>query len=324
MENKVYFGGEQGLYKGAIHFHTTWSDGSRQPVEAVRCYKDRGYSFVVWSDHDIFIDTKQYDSADFLTIGGMERGGLNPFFYENDNIGYHFGCIKDITVEVPQRYHHLEKFLYPQEWEGYWTVSDCIRRMKEHGNLVILNHPEWHMTRFDDILKFDYFAIEVFNYATEWSPSTSYGTAYLDHALQNGKRVFLTASDDAHAFQEKYQTKDYDGGWIVVNSPSLSESDIISNFKKGNYYASSGPEIYGLSVENGCLHVRCSPCQFIMFKSWPERSEFVCNRERNEPLTEASQVIKPHMDYIRVECIDFSGKTAWSNPVFLDRRATRE
>ena len=321
MEDKIYFGSEPGYYKGALHFHTTWSDGAREPEEVIRCYQSCGYQFAVWSDHDIFIRTNEFDTSDFITIGGMERGGLNPQWEENDNIGFHFGCIEDETVKAAQRYEHLRKFPYLQKWEGDQSVTDCVQRMKEHGNLVILNHPEWHMTAFEEVLKEDYFAIEIFNYATEWSTVTSYGTAYLDYALQNGKKVFLTASDDAHEFDESFRTKDFNGGWIVVNSPHLDKQSIVLNIKKGNYYASSGPEIYEIRIMDGMLKIKCSPCRFIMFKSWPERSEFLCERRENTPLTEATQKIKPHMRYIRVECIDFEGKVAWSNPIFLDERA---
>lgn len=321
MKDRICFGSEPGYFKGAIHFHTTWSDGDKTPEKVIACYRKCGYQFAIWSEHDIYIRTNKFDAPDFITIGGMERGGLNPQWDENDNIGFHFGCIEDETAEVSERYKHMAEFDYPQKWEGHQSVTECINRMKEHGNLVVLNHPEWHMTAFDEVLKEDYFAIEIFNYATEWSTASSYGTAYLDYALQNGKKVFLTASDDAHDFDETLMTKDFHGGWIVVNGASLDKRNIISNMKKGNYYASSGPEIYDIRILDGMLKIKCSPCKFIMFKSWPERSEFLCDRRGNAPLTEAVQEIKPHMKYIRAECIDFEGKVAWSNPIFLDERA---
>ena len=318
MKDKIYFGEKKHCYKGALHFHTQHSDGRLEAREVVKRYKELDYHFISWSDHDIYGKTTEFDSDNFITIPGMERGGLNPTLEENDNPGFHFGCIEDPTVEVEHRYEHLQEFVVPQKWEGDHSVSECISDMENHGNLVILNHPEWHMTEFNTILKYDYFAIEIYNYATEWTTATSYGTAYLDHALQNGKRVFAVASDDAHDFDETQKIRDYGGAWIMVNADQLSHKDIIENMKVGNYYSSSGPEINHMEVKDGILYIQCSPCKHVMFKAWPERGDFLLDRKNGSSITEASLRIGKDMEYIRVECIDMEGNVAWSNPIFVN------
>lgn len=322
MKNKIYFGTEKNNYKGNTHFHTILSDGSVTTAEAVSLYKEKGYSFIIWSDHDIYLSTKEFDSDDFITIGGAERGGLNPYMdvNGNDNPGFHFGCIEDSTVAGCDRYKHMQKFKVPVKWEGVHSVTDYISDIKSKGNLVVLNHPEWHMTAFDSVIQNDYFAIEIYNYATEWTPATCYGTAYLDHALQNGKRCFAIAADDAHSFNKEAKIPDYAGGWIVVNSDSLDSMSIIRNMKEGNFYSSSGPEIYEFKIEDGKVVIKCSPCKYVMFKSWPERGNFLVDLHNGKLITEASQVIGKHMKYIRVECIDENGQVAWTNPIFLDDR----
>ncbi|MDO5580897.1 MAG: hypothetical protein Q4G69_07160 [Planctomycetia bacterium] len=43
-------------YKGNLHMHTQWSDGSPLPEWAVHWYKSHGYHFICPSDHNIFQD----------------------------------------------------------------------------------------------------------------------------------------------------------------------------------------------------------------------------------------------------------------------------
>ncbi|WMJ90269.1 PHP domain-containing protein [Anaerocolumna sp. MB42-C2] len=316
MRNIVYLDKKNKKYKGNTHLHTKWSDGKLDAEEVVERYKDLGYHFLCFSDHEIYTRTNEFDTETFITIPGMERGGLNPAFTTNDNIGFHFTVLDDPNIMVPERYYHLQQFEYPQKWEGDLSVTQCIRRLEEHGNLVILNHPEWHMTAFEVMKQYDFFAVEIYNHATEWSLSTSYGTAYWDYALQNGKRLFAIAADDSHDYNKDKKILEYGGGWIVVDSDKLTHRELMKNIKEGNYYSSSGPEIYDFRVEDGKVKIQCSQVQAIMFKSWPVRGDFIIDRD-GSPLTGATLKINPLMTYVRVECIDCNGKTAWTNPIFI-------
>jgi hypothetical protein len=317
VKNKIYLDRNKPTYKGNLHLHTTWSDGSLPAAEVVEAFKEKGYHFISLSDHDIFTRTDAFDSADFITIPGMERGGLN--IIADKDPGYHFGVLDDPTVEPEQkRFEHLQTFEVPIPWVGDHSPQLLIDEMLAHGNLVIFNHPEWHLTRFEDMVKYDrFFAIEIYNHATEWSTSSSYGAAYWDHALQNGKRVFGIAGDDSHGHDRNWKIPEYGGGWVQVQSDSLTHTDVVKSLKQGDFYSSSGPEIHDLRVEDGMLTIECSPCKFIMFKAFPLRGPFVGNYENGEPLTVASMTIEAEMEYIRVECVDFDGRVAWSNPVFV-------
>lgn len=318
MKNRVYLDANKPKFKGNLHLHTTWSDGSLGAKEVVERFKEKGYHFLCFSEHDIYTRTQEFDSEAFITIPGMERGGLNPTFDTNDNPGFHFTVLDNPNVPVKERYTHLQSFEYPQKWEGEQSVTECIREMEEHGNLVILNHPEWHMTPFEVMKNYDFFAVEIYNHATEWSLSTSYGTAYLDYALQNGKRLFAVAADDSHSHSKEGEILDYSGGWIVADSDQLTQSALMNSIVNGNYYASTGPEIYDLRVEEGEVKVQCSEVQYIMFKSWPVRGDFLVDCEGTKPFTRAANKIDPSMTYIRVECIDRQGKVAWTNPIFIE------
>jgi predicted metal-dependent phosphoesterase TrpH len=43
------------LLKGALHIHTTCSDGELTPQEAADAYEERGYDFVAFTDHDYLL-----------------------------------------------------------------------------------------------------------------------------------------------------------------------------------------------------------------------------------------------------------------------------
>ncbi len=335
MNDRVLLGRNRLKFKGNLHLHTTWSDGELTAGEVVERYKAKGYHFLCFSDHDIYTRTNAFDSDAFITIPGMERGGLNPQLETNDNPGFHFTVLDHPDKPAMERFSHLQSFEYPQTWEGDQSVTACIEQMEAHGNLVVLNHPEWHMTPFEVMEKHDFFAVEVYNHATEWSPASSYGAAYLDYGLQHGKRLFAIASDDAHGYGNANDCGDgnnrgnqdrngsgagmaeYAGGWIVVDSDRLSHSDIMNSLEAGRFYASSGPVIHDFRVENGMLKIQCSEVQCVMFKSWPVRSDFLVDRRGDKPITEASCRMDPAMVYIRVECIDRYGRVAWTNPVFI-------
>jgi hypothetical protein len=316
VKDRVYLDGKKKYYKGNVHIHSLWSDGQRTLPDIVARYKARGNSFICLSDHDVYTDTTECDAADFIVLPGAEQGGVNKV--PDKNPGYHFGALGDPTVAPAlPRYRHREPMPHAIPWTGPQTPQRVIDELGARGNLVIFNHPEWHLTRFEDMVSCSgFFAVEIYNYATEWTPATSYGTAYWDHALQNSKRVFGVAADDSHC-QKDEAIRDYDGGWIQVQADALTRAGIVGALKRGSFYSSSGPAIHDLRVEGGRLAVSCSPCRFIMFKAFPQRGDFLADFKNGTLLTAASNAVAEDMDYIRVECIDAEGQVAWSNPVFV-------
>src|SRR5687768_5654740 len=62
-------------FKGNTHTHTAESDGDSPPEVVARWYKQRGYNFLVLSDHDVWTDPSKLrhlvDSS-FILIPGEE------------------------------------------------------------------------------------------------------------------------------------------------------------------------------------------------------------------------------------------------------------
>ncbi|MDD2456419.1 MAG: hypothetical protein PHG96_07265 [Kiritimatiellae bacterium] len=45
-------------YRGNLHMHTYWSDGSALPEQAIGMYKNLGYDFLALTDHNVFADDR--------------------------------------------------------------------------------------------------------------------------------------------------------------------------------------------------------------------------------------------------------------------------
>ncbi|MDB2050444.1 PHP domain-containing protein, partial [Clostridium perfringens] len=161
------------------------------------------------------------------------------------------------------------------------------------------------------------FALEIYNHGTVLESNTGYDTIHWDTMLRNGNRVFGFASDDNH--NEDF-LPDSCGGWIMVNAESLEHDNIINALLEGNYYSSSGPEIYDFGIKDGVAYVECSPVNHVHFMSgnainggfsyWGEPKE--------DSVTKAEFKLRGNETYIRIECVDKYGKKAWSNPIFID------
>lgn len=66
------------MLKGALHVHTTCSDGTMTPGEALRVYRDLGFDFIALTDHDYLMKPNAYrevpDSFEgMLVFKGIER-----------------------------------------------------------------------------------------------------------------------------------------------------------------------------------------------------------------------------------------------------------
>ena len=59
------------VLKGALHTHTTCSDGQLTPAELVAAYRELGFQFVAITDHDHLL------AAGLLGAAARRRGGFS-------------------------------------------------------------------------------------------------------------------------------------------------------------------------------------------------------------------------------------------------------
>src|SRR5579872_1479851 len=63
--------GEFRWYRGNIHTHTLWSDGDDYPEMVALWYKDHGYDFLSFSDHNTLLKSERW--VDVVNCKGGQR-----------------------------------------------------------------------------------------------------------------------------------------------------------------------------------------------------------------------------------------------------------
>jgi hypothetical protein len=66
---------EERWWKGNTHTHTWWSDGDTPPELVAQWYKEHGYNFLVFTDHNVIqVGTKWYPIDAPRLCGGLWQG----------------------------------------------------------------------------------------------------------------------------------------------------------------------------------------------------------------------------------------------------------
>lgn len=326
VKNQIQIRRDGHFYKGNLHSHTVNSDGKLKPEEAVELFKSHGYQFLCFSEHDRYTDYRaQFNDDQFIILPGLEascalydhKGGARLKVHHIHGI---------LGTEEMQRhakqplFRHME-FVEPPAYYGTWdgalAAQELADHMAAHGCITTYNHPIWSRVRESEFIDTEGItALEIFNYNTVNESGTGYDVTYWDVMLREGKNIWAIASDDNH---NEGIFDDACGGYIVVQAEKLEHDSVIRSIQAGTYYSSSGPEIFSWKVEDGIASIECSNVR---------RINFVCGNHVNDGITymtddvlheihEGSYRLKGHETYIRAECIDWLGRTAWSNPIFL-------
>ena len=85
--------------------------------------------------------------------------------------------------------------------------------------------------------------------------------------------------------------------------------------EKLDLYASCGPEITAVTLQDGRVDVTCSPVQRVIFASDNHRADCA----HGDGLTSASFDLGDDLPaFLRIIIIDAQGRPAWTNAVWLD------
>lgn len=326
IKNQKGFQGYANWYKGNLHSHTTNSDGKLSPSEAAALYRHKGYHFLCFSEHDLYTDyTKEFNEPDFMILPGMESsavlwdvGGGRPL------ATHHMHGIKGSkkaqqeAKKTPLK--HMERWERKESvgiWNEYEEAQKLNDALRERGLLTTYNHPIWSKVSEEAVCYIEnLWAVEIYNYNTVNESGTGYNTTFWDRMLRTGKRVHGFASDDNH--NEGF-FPDSGGGFVVVNAEELTHEAIVRNLQSGNFYSSSGPKIMDWGVRDGNVYVECSPVNRVNFicGNRVNYGGTVMGREREDEVTVAEYELQGDETYVRIECVDKYGYTAWSNALFM-------
>jgi hypothetical protein len=296
-------------YKGNLHSHTLNSDGDSTPDAVVTWYRERGYQFVVLTDHN------------YLT----SVTGLNALHGADDKFLVVRG--EEVTDRFGDKPIHVngldpERFIQPP---GGKSVVDMVQRMvdaiRDARGVPSINHPNfgWAISP-DELAQIQRTRLfEVFNGHPTVNNLGGGGVPGLeetwDRILSSGKLLYGIAVDDAHSFKRPDDpTVPRPGtGWVYVRSPRLEARALIEAVERGDFYSSTGVELRSLEVSSTGLSidVRTQPAS-------KYRIQFIGRQGRvlSEAATPAaSYTFKGDEGYVRARVIESNGKLAWVQPV---------
>lgn len=313
--------------KGNVHAHTTRSDGKIEPPELAERYRQAGYHFMMMSDHEIYWNSTALDRPDFLVLGGTETAlRMNESHrwildYKRKELGndraqhkhMHYCCIKDESIpDVGQYFAHDEPV--PRMLDrGIDSWNAQVNMMRERGNLVIINHPHW--SRLDPemlLASQNITAFEVWNSGDVVHCAGRWDEDIWDYCLTRGKRLLAVAADDVHA-----ATTDFAAGFTMVLTEEFSKAAICTAFKTGDFYASCGPLVQEMIIEDGVLKLKCTPARHIQIVGY-DRDGFDFQNVDGSLIDQIEWKVDTTMRYFRVVIIDAQGNRAWCQPVFVE------
>lgn len=209
------------IYPGAIHIHSTFSDGTGDIPFIIKEAKKAGLKWIVITDHN--------------TLAGKN--------YE----GYHNGVLVIVGDEIsPDKGNHYLALDIKQEITQNQPPQDYVQEVKSQGGFGFIAHPDeqtnrknpWPALRWDDWTIKDFGGLEIWNYMSNWVDNMNIRTIALSILFKN-KGI-------------KGPTKDVLSWWDKLNSESdeivpavggsdvhafCSKAPIINCLKVFSYYS---------------------------------------------------------------------------------------
>jgi len=298
-------------YKGNTHTHTLNSDGDSSPDEVARWYRERGYHFLVLSDHNFLTSV---DGLNAL-IGADERFLIIPG--------------EEVTDAVQGKPLHINA-LAPRELvrpQGGTTIVEALQRdidaIRGANGVPHLNHPNfgWAVTAADIARVRNDRLFEVYNGHPLVNNMGGGGMPGLeemwDVILSSGKLLFGLATDDAHHFKRPDDpTASGPGrGWVVVRAERLGAREILDALERGDFYASTGVELEEIQRSAGRMSVRIKAATSSRYTTrFIGRDGRVLAESHANP---AVYDITGTEGYVRAVVLESNGKKAWVQPVML-------
>lgn len=258
-------------FKANLHTHSTISDGQLPPAEVKAYYKERGYSILSLTDHNIVVDHSNLNDEDFLMLTGAEYNINESDIPVSHYKTYHLNFIAkkpDILWQPFAAENYREDvlpYLEQAEIENlprvYNTdaVNAIIARANEKGHLVLYNHPVWSLQDYTDYAPLKgLWGMELCNYSSVVAGYEEIHNSVIYRDMVNNQgRIFPVGADDAP------RDTDACGAWIMVGAEKLEYGSVMEALEKGDFYASTGPDIYSLTWDGQFLDIACSDARTV-------------------------------------------------------------
>ena len=282
--------GEDGeWFRGNLHTHTDASPDAAWSLETVvAVYADRGYDFVVVTDHDVATPVETVD--DVTLLPGIEVTAN----------GTHVVCLGTDDVVSP----HADR-------------QRVLDEATAAGGIGILPHPNWgpdyaHYSQSALEALDGYAGIEIYNGASRDGRGRPAATDRWDRLLSAGRVVWGYAADDAHA------DDDVGAAWTVVQAPTATPMAILDALRAGRCHASTGVAIEAITVEAGSVTVETADAEAIQLVA--DYSAIQQTVTGSTATFHLPADLDMDASYVRIVCHGTGEQTAWTQPLFLDGR----
>jgi len=276
-----------GTYRKAqLHCHTRRSDGRFEPADLARRYRDAGYSFVCFTDHDRVTRCDEVSDDSFLALPGVEE---------------------TIVRGIPPLGPHLGRLLVDRVL-GAGSAQDRITRTLAAGGIPCLEHPSWTGNLWTGAWTAETMATLPGPFLVEiWNPHSNpdedlrrWARAAWAHGPEG--RIGAVAGDDCHILPQ------FDRGWVMVKVEAITADALRAALLSGAFYASTGVEA-DLGVTDGAVAVRSAAGEVHVFDAGGRsRAVFRGGEGRYTPAGDEG--------FVRVEC-RAGPRRAWSQAFWV-------
>jgi hypothetical protein len=301
------FDDEGGVWlRCALHAHTTNSDGDMPPDKLAGHYERAGYDVLAVTDH--WVRTVERSTRSLLVIPSAE---LNATAGGREHDVHVLALGVEADPVVPEN--------------EFAPLPEVVSWIAANGGIPYVAHPFWSGLRTEQFEGCEGLAgIEVWNAGCELEIGRGSSTVHWDEALERGARLYGIAADDSHH-------PGFDSGfaWTTVRAAERSQEAVLDALRTGSFYASTGPSIDAVTVDEAAVTVECSPAASVTLVSsrargaranagrlgYPKDSEILAS-DTNGFIT-AVRLERPYdVPYGRVEVADPAGGRAWTNPLW--------
>ena len=298
-------------FKGNTHTHTSESDGDSTPDEVTRWYAERGYNFLVLSDHNVHTSIEEL-SARYAVPGRfmLMRGEEVTSSFEGKAL--HVNGLDTRTTIGRQSGTSILDILQKS--------VDAIRKQ---SGVPHINHPNftWAVTAEQLQQVKNNTLFEVYSGHPMVNSLGGGGVPGLEAAwdtiLSNGVVLYGIAVDDAHHFKQPWNRELALPGraWIMVRAMRLEPRAILGAMERGDFYASTGVVLDDLQATRTSMTISISQTKFSKYRiQFIGRNGVLLQESLGNP---ATYTFRGTEGYVRAKVIESNGQLAWVQPVVV-------
>lgn len=301
-------------YKGNTHTHTLNTDGRDVPYDVAKWYREKGYNFVVVTDHEYITKIEPLNdllgrTGSFLVISGQEVTDTS------EGKPIHSNGLGLTKVVMPSK--------LPNKVESLQKNIDNIRAA---GGIPQLNHPNfgWALSATEIRQLKGLRLMEIYNghpmvNNLGGGPGFPSAEAIWDELLTSGMTIYAIGDDDVHQLHSKGEAIEALPGqaWIYVRAKELTSTAILIAIDNGDFYASTGVELTEYKADKSEVSIKVKATNFSKYRIQFIGSGGKILQETHEP--NAIYKVQGSEGYVRAKVLESNGKVAWTQPIMLGK-----